>query len=185
MTFRGPDARHTWVNGMVGFGHTLLKTTEESNREHQPLTVDGKAWIVADVRIDARADLIMHLEDRGECVEDGTTDAELVLHAFRVWGEDCVDHLLGDFAFAVWDRPRRRLFCARDQLGVKPFFYAHVGETVIFSNTLDCIRRHPAVSEKLNELAIGDFLLFGLNQDLTTTSFADIRRLPPAHRATW
>jgi asparagine synthase (glutamine-hydrolysing) len=185
MSFRGPDAQHTWVNGMAGFGHTLLRTTEESDRDHQPFTSDGKVWIVAEARIDARADLIRQLEDRGECVEGGATDVELVLHAFRVWGDDCVDHLLGDFAFAVWDGPRRRLFCARDPLGVKPFFYAHVGGSVIFSNTQDCIRQHPAVSGKLNELAIGDFLLFGLNQDLTTTSFADIRRLPPAHRATW
>src|SRR5207249_147082 len=59
------------------------------------------------------------------------------------------------------------------------------GQTLIFSNTLDCIRQHPAVSDKLNDLAIADFLLFDLNQDPHTTSFADIQRLPPAHRATW
>ena len=82
-------------------------------------------------------------------------------------------------------KPPRHLFCARDHLGVKPLFYAHLGQKLIFSNTLDCIRQHPAVSERLNDLAIADFLLFDLNQDLATTSFADIQRIPPAHSAKW
>ena len=112
------------------------------------------------------------------------TDAELILRAYRVWGEQCVDHLLGDFVFAIWDAPRQRLFCARDQFGVKPFFYAQLGSLFLFSNTLDCIRQHPAVSNKLNDLAIADFLLFDMNQDPATTSFADIQRLPPAHTLT-
>src|SRR5206468_7575968 len=173
MSFRGPDAQETWVDDNVGFGHTLLRTTEESEREHQPFTLDGRVWIVSDARVDAQADLIGKLASHGEYVERGAPDVELLLRAYRTWGERCVDHLLGDFAFAVWDGPRKRLFCARDHLGVKPFFYAHLGETVIVSNTLDCIRQHPAVSDKLNDLAIADFLLFDLNQDVATTSFAD------------
>src|SRR5437867_2222826 len=185
MTFRGPDEQRIWVDGNVGFGHTLLRTTFESEHEHQPFTLDGHVFIVADARVDAQADLIAKLSAHGEKVKHGVTDVELLLRAYRVWGEDCVDHLLGDFAFAVWDGPRRLLFCARDQLGVKPFFYASLGAIVIFSNTLDCIRQHPAVSDKLNELAIADFLLFEVNQDLNTTSFAHIQRIPPAHRATW
>jgi asparagine synthase (glutamine-hydrolysing) len=93
--------------------------------------------------------------------------------------------LLGDFTFAVWDERARHLFCARDQLGVKPFFYAHIGRAVIFSNSLNCLRRHPAVSDALNDQAIADFLLFEVNQELSTTVFADIQRLPPAHAAVW
>lgn len=183
MTFRGPDAQEFWADHNVGFGHTLLQTTEGS--EHQPFTLDGRTWIVADARVDAQPDLIAKLSVRGEHVGTGATDVELLWRAYRAWGEQCVDYLLGDFAFAVWDGPRQRLFFARDHLGVKPFFYAHVGQTVILSNTLDCIRQHPAVSDKLNDLAIADFLLFALNQDPATTSFAEIQRLPPAHRATW
>ena len=185
MTFRGPDAQRIWIEGNVGFGHTLLRTTVESEHEQQPFTLDGRVWIVADARVDAQEDLIAKLAARGEFTEHGVTDVELLLRAYRVWSEDCLEHLLGDFAFAVWDGPRRRLFCARDQLGVKPFFYADLGATLIFSNTLDCVRQHPAVSDKLNDLAIADFLLFDLNQDPNTTSFADIKRIPPAHRATW
>src|SRR5262245_34201523 len=185
MTFRGPDEQRIWVDGNVGLGHTLLRTTFESEHEHQPFTLDGRVWIVADARVDAQADLIAKLNGQGEQVEQGATDVELLLRAYRVWGEDCVEHLLGDFAFAVWDGLWRRLFCARDHLGVKPFFYAHLGQTVIFSNTLDCIRQHPEVSDKFNDLAIADFLLFELNQDPATTSFAEIQRIPPAHRTTW
>jgi asparagine synthase (glutamine-hydrolysing) len=96
-----------------------------------------------------------------------------------------VDHLLGDFAFGIWDAPRQRLFCARDHMGVKPFYYTSLGRCVIFSNTLDCIRLHPSVSNRLNDQAIADFLLFNLNQDKATTTFADIQRLPPAHCAIW
>jgi len=185
MTFRGPDAQQVWVDGNVGFGHTLLRTTEESREKHQPFTLDGLVWIVADARVDARSDLMAKLAACREHVQSGMTDVELLLRSYRAWGTDCVERLLGDFTFAIWDRPRRRLFCARDHLGVRPFFYAHLGQTVVFSNTLDCIREHPMVSDKLNDSAIADFLLFDLNQEPTTTSFADIHRIPPAHRATW
>ena len=163
MAFRGPDAQRMWIDGNVGFGHTLLQTTPESQFERQPFAIDDRVWIGADARIDAQSDLV----------------------AYRVWGEGCVEHLLGDFTFAVWDGPNRKLFCARDQLGVKPFFYARIGNKLIFSNTADCLLRHPAVSDGLNERAIGDFLLFQLNLDLSSTYFIDIQRLPPAHFGVW
>jgi asparagine synthase (glutamine-hydrolysing) len=186
MAFRGPDAHEIWIDRNVGFGHTLLKTTDESEHERQPFTLDGQLWIVADARVDARRNLIPKLWARGhENLPLDATDVELILRAYQTWGERCVEHLLGDFAFAIWDSPRQRLFCGRDHLGVKPFFYARIGHTLIFSNTMDCIRQHPSVSGRLNDLAIADFLLFDLNQDLATTSFADIQRLPPAHSATW
>jgi asparagine synthase (glutamine-hydrolysing) len=184
LAFRGPDAQVVWIDRNVGFGHTLLKTTDESEHERQPFTLDGTVWIVADARVDARRDLIPRLRAHGhENLSPDATDVELILRAYQTWGESCVEQLIGDFGFAIWDRPRQRLFCARDHLGVKPFFYARRGNTLVFSNTLDCIRQHPAVSDRLNDLAIADFLLFDANQDPATTSFADIQRLPPAHSA--
>jgi asparagine synthase (glutamine-hydrolysing) len=182
MTFRGPDAQRTWADGHVGFGHTLLKTTRESEHERQPFTLDGDLWIVADARVDGQRDLIAKLAARGEEVERGATDVELLLRAYRTWGEACVEHLIGDFAFALWDRPRRRLFCARDHFGVKPFYYAKLPHALIFSNTLDCIRQHPFVSGTLNECAVADFLVSDYNQDPGATFFADIQSLQPAHR---
>jgi asparagine synthase (glutamine-hydrolysing) len=105
------------------------------------------------------------------------TDAESILHAYEKWGDDCVKHLFGDFAFAIWDDRRQRLFCARDHFGVKPLFYSHTGDTFNFSSILNELK----VSTTLNEIAIGDYLLFGVNQDQSTTIFKDIQRLPPGH----
>jgi len=185
LVFRGPDAQNSWIDGAAGFGHTLLKTTYESERERQPFTLDEKVWIVADARVDARSDLIAKLKARGREVAADVPDVELILHAYGVWQEDCVERLLGDFAFGVWDATRRRLFLARDHMGVKPLYYSHIGSCVIFSNTLDCMRQHPLVSDRLNDLGVADFLLFDLNQDKATTTFADIQRIPPAHCAVW
>jgi len=188
MSFRGPDAQDVWIEGSVGFGHTLLRTTFESEHEHQPLSLDGQVWITADARIDGQAELRRKMAATGRMrpggVAQGVPDVQLILHAYHVWGVDCLDHLLGDFAFAIWDGRSRQLFCARDHFGVKPFFYARAGNSLVFSNTLECVRRHPAVSSDLDDLAIADFLLFEMNQDPAGTAFADIRRLPPAQRLT-
>jgi asparagine synthase (glutamine-hydrolysing) len=185
LVFRGPDGQGVWFDGPVGFGHTQLCTTFESEREQQPLSLDGQVWITADARIDGRADLIRKLKARGCADLKNIPDVELILYAYKAWGDDCLLHLIGDFAFAIWDGPRRLLFAARDHLGVKPFYYAQPGRSLVFSNTLNCIRMHPQVSDELNDLAIADFLLFDFNQDLATTTYADIRRIPPAHYLTW
>jgi asparagine synthase (glutamine-hydrolysing) len=185
LAYRGPDAQSVWQAGPVGLGHTLLATTPEAARERQPCSLDGSTWVTADARVDGRGDLVRALGADSHAGLGGATDAELILHAYAAWGEGCVHRLLGDFAFALWDGPRRRLFCARDHFGVKPFYYATPGGGLAFSNTLDCLLAHPAVSGRLNDLAVGDFLVFGFNQCPGTTTFADVRRLPPAHALTW
>jgi asparagine synthase (glutamine-hydrolysing) len=185
MAFRGPDKQQVWQRNQIGFGHTLLRTTDESADESQPFSFDDQVWIVADARIDDRENLVRKLNAKGRNASLNRPDAELILHAYDVWGEGCVAHLLGDFAFAIWDEAKRQLFCARDHFGIKPFFYAQVEDRLVFSNTLDCVRLHPAVSDELNEQAIGDYLLFDAFQDLAMTVFADIHRLPPAHTLTW
>jgi asparagine synthase (glutamine-hydrolysing) len=105
----------------------------------------------------------------------------LILRAYAAWGPGCVEHLRGDFSFGVWDSVTKTLFCARDHFGIKPFYYAQLGRVFLFSNTLECLRQHPLVTKELNDAAIGDFLLFGLNCDNSTTTFRDIQRLPRAH----
>ena len=184
LAFRGPDAREIWCQDSVGFGHALLQATEAAAPDKQPAQLDGRLWIVGDIRIDGRAELLGKLRGKNEAARTlslASSDAELVLYAFDIWGDGCLEHLIGDFAFAIWEPGRKRLFCARDQFGVKPFYYAHLGSILVFSNTLNCIRKHPAVSNRLNDLAIADFLLFDMNQESSTTSFADVQRLPPAH----
>ena len=127
--------------------------------------------ITANARIDAREDLNL-------------SDAELILNAYKKWGDDCVNHLIGDFAFAIWDESKQRFFCARDHFGVKPFYFTHIDNEFAFSSSLNALRLNPKVSNTLNEIAVGDYLLFGVNQDLSTTIFKDIQRLPPGHTLT-
>jgi asparagine synthase (glutamine-hydrolysing) len=181
LEFRGPDGIDVWAAGPIGLGHTLLRTVEATASEHQPARL-GQFWITADARIDCRTELIRKLGRlNSRPLEADVSDATLILHAYAAWGPDCVDHLRGDFSFGIWDTATKRLFCARDHLGVKPFYYANVGKVLVFSNTLNCLRQHPLVTPELNETAIGDFLLFGLNYDNGTTTFRDIQRLPPGH----
>jgi asparagine synthase (glutamine-hydrolysing) len=185
MATRGPDGRHIWVNGSAGFGHALLNSDGRPAGDRQPTSLDGQVWITADARIDGRRDLVRELGAHGArtTLEDAT-DAQLILHAYAAWGERAVDHLLGDFAFAIWDDRSRQLFCARDHFGVKPFYYAELTDGIVFSNSLDCVRLHPAVGSALNEIAVGDFLVFGLNRNPGTTTFANIRRLVAGHSLT-
>jgi asparagine synthase (glutamine-hydrolysing) len=180
-SFRGPDRQDLWIDGPIGFGHTLARTTDESERERQPCSLGGRLWITADARVDAREDLRGKLRGHTTADLEEATDPELILHAYDAWGEECFQQLLGDFSFALWDASRRRLVCAVDHFGVKPFYYARVGNAFVFSNTLDCVRMHPLVRDDLNEVAIGDFLLFGHYQDRDITVYADIPRIPPAH----
>jgi asparagine synthase (glutamine-hydrolysing) len=181
LAYRGPDARETWIGSSIGLGHTLLRTTRESRAERQPAGFEGRYWITADARLDGRGELLAALDLSGSDIGQSIPDSELILQAYAKWGAACVEHLRGDFSFAIWDENNKHLFCARDQFGIKPFYYASVGSVVILSNTLDCIRRHPAVSGRLNDLSIADFLLFDMIREAAATSFADIQRLPPAH----
>lgn len=181
MAFRGPDAQRLWSAGPAGFCHAMLQTAFESMDERQPTTLDGRFTITADVRLDARDELTAKLVRAGRQLPPALSDVLLILHAYAAWGGECVAHLRGDFAFGIWDAQTRTLFCARDNFGIKPFYYAELGDLFLFSNTLNCMRLHPAVSEELNEAAIADFLLFGLNYNNATTTFRDVQRLPPAH----
>jgi asparagine synthase (glutamine-hydrolysing) len=186
LRFRGPDSQKLRVVGQAGLGYAWLNVGRPLVDQPPPLTFDGQCWIVADARIDARRELIAALAgDLPNATATTATDAELIARAYAKWGEDCVSRLLGDFAFAIWDATQRRLFCVRDQFGIKPLYYARIGSTIAVSNTLDCLRVHRGVSNALNDCAVADFLMFGENREPGTTIFRDIRRLPPAHHMTW
>lgn len=183
LEYLGCESKNIWINGNVGFGHTLTFSTDSSINEQQPCTLDGKVYITADARIDAREELRRRLRDKGCRVRADATDVELILHAYSVWGEDCLQHLLGDFVWAIWDGNQSKLICARDHFGIRTLYYAYIGNTLVFSNSLGCVQSYPDVSKKLNSQAIGDWLLFGdytwLDKGITT--FADIQKVPPAH----
>ncbi len=179
---RGPDGSGIWCSGHVGFGHTLLRDSPGSDGEHQPCTLDGKVWVTADARIDGRAELISALRAAGRQLATDATAAELILHAYYAFGESFLQHLIGDFAFALWDGRKALLLCARDHFGVRPFFYAKTDNAFIFGTELDAVLEHPSVSTQLNEHAIGDFLLFNAFLNPEFSIYRDVRRLPPASR---
>ena len=180
LAYRGPDGRETWSDGAIGLGHAMLRTSEVGVNDRQPAHLDT-LWITADARLDSRTELTNKLEQAGRRIVLPIPDSMLILHAYAAWGPECIEHLRGDFAFGIWDSAAKTLFCARDHFGIKPFYYADLKNIFLFSNTLNCLRKHPSVTDELNETAIGDFLLFGLNYNKATTSFRDIQRLPPAH----
>lgn len=179
LAYRGPDGQKTWSEGQVGLGYAELKTWGSARKgPSQPQPMSDLVG-VADAHLVAKAELIETLGRAGRNASAWDTDASLILHAYAVWGPRCVEHLSGDFAFAIWNRTARSLFCVRDHFGIKPFYYAERGDLFLFSNTLNCLRQHATISDQLDEVAIGDFLLFGLNLGQASTSFRDIQRLPP------
>ena len=181
LAFRGPDATQIWSRAGAGFCFTLLRTGPAPQASEQPCTLDGRVWLLGDVRLDGREELRRELERRDEPIPATATDEELILRAWRQWGEPGLAKLLGDFSFALWDETARRLWCVRDLIGARPLYYARAGARCYFSNTLDAIRCAPEISPELDLHFIGDFLLEGWCPDLGRTVFRDISRLPGGH----
>lgn len=189
MRGRAADREGVWTDAGVGLGHALFAVTERSNREKQPSRLEDALHIVADARIDGRDALISRLErvtniGSTKRAKDLTDDL-LILHAYAAWGKRCVEHLRGDFAFAIWDARRGSLFCARDQLGVRPLYYATAGRRFLLASESECLRSELDLqADDLDDEWITDFLLFGYPQSATATPFCAIRKLPPAHSMT-
>ena len=106
------------------------------------------------------------------------SDTEVVVHAYEVWGEDCVKHFNGMFAFAIWDARRRCLFLARDRYGIKPLYYLQVGHTFLFASEIKALLRHPSVQADVCYEALSEYFTF---QNILTdlTLFQGVRLLPP------
>jgi asparagine synthase (glutamine-hydrolysing) len=138
------------------------------------------APFVGDIRLDERRELSAQLvpEDRGAEVR---ATSEKLLRAWAKWGEGCLGRVIGDFSFTLWNRQSTTLWCARDFVGARPFYYAQVGGAFCFSNTLEILTTLPEVLRELDEAFLGDFLLVGWNADSTRTVYRDIRRLPAGH----
>jgi asparagine synthase (glutamine-hydrolysing) len=177
---RGPDGIHHWVDGPVGIGHCMLQTTPESVYERQPLTDEsGHLCLNMDGRVDNREELISALKSKNARLRDDT-DAELVLKAYECWGEECPVRILGDFAFVIWDMRQRQLFCARDILGVRPFYYYTDGRKFLWASELQQLFRDPGVPREPNEGMVAEYLAASLT-DREETLYKGIMRLAPAH----
>lgn len=182
---RGPDGETHWIGRLgdsAGLCHLPLHATAESVAERQPLSSrDGTLHVVADVRLDNRRELIDRLTADGTLLERQPGDAELILAAYLRWGRECPAHLLGDFAFVLWDARLRRLFCACDAVGVKPLHYARAGSLLCVASDARQVLQHPAVSRRLDEIAVGDYLASRATEPCRTF-FRNVRRLSPGHR---
>jgi|GraSoi2013_100cm_1033763.scaffolds.fasta_scaffold01898_4 asparagine synthase (glutamine-hydrolysing) len=181
LAFRGPDGTHITTKPGAGFCFTFLRTGPAPQCPSQPCSLDGNVWLLGDVRLDGRDDFRRRLEQHGDEFHGEVTDEELVLRAWRRWREDSLPDLIGDYSFALWDAEARKLWCARDLMGARPFFYAQVGNRLYFSNTLNTIRCAPDISATLDHHFIGDFLLQGSCSYPERTAFREISRLPAGH----
>lgn len=183
LAHRGPDGTALWNAGPCGLGHLMLCGTPESREERLPLANStGDLVVTADARIDNRAELMSALGLGSQAAP--ITDGELIVHAYERWGERCPERLTGDFAFAIWDGRRQALFCARDHVGVKPFYYHHrPGRFVAFASEIKGLLAVPEVPRRLNEIRVAEHLL-PLLEDKAITFYEEIVRLPPAHRMT-
>ena len=141
------------------------------------VTVSGGFSLIGRVRLDAREEICSVLPE----LFATKSDAFICLHAYVRWGDRCVDRLRGDFCFVVWDEHRRRLFCARDQIGVRPLFYAQLNNSWLISDSLELLARDRSTYAELDEYWIADFLIFGYPNDMDTTVYKQIRRVAPAH----
>lgn len=152
LSHRGPDGSAVWCEGLVALGHQMLWTTPESLHEKLPFKDEKSGLVItADARIDNRDKLSneLNIEDK-----EDVSDSYFILKAYQMWGEDCPDKLLGDFAFAIWDKNEEKLFCARDHMGVKPFYYYLSDEMFVFGTEIKALFGVPGVPRELNELTI-------------------------------
>lgn len=182
MTRRGPDARGHWVSGNVALGHCMLRTTPESVDETQPVTgQDARFHIVFDGRLDNISELRHELASDIELPE-GTPDVMFALAAYRRWREESVEHLLGDFAFAIWDAVEARLFCARDPFGVKPFYFTRNRRVFGFASDHEALLRLPSVTAAVNEDRIAALLVESFDAyDSSISWLAEVHKLEPGH----
>jgi len=182
LRFRGPDGGQTWAKDGLGSCFAYLETGTRHQSRSQPVRLGGRYTLLGEARLDARKQLIAELLENQQQVTGETTDQELLLLAWSVWGERALTEILGDFSFALWDASLRSLFCARDFAGARPFFYAWHDGVFCFSNTLNVLRLAHGISDALDDFFVRDFLLTGLCSDPTRTVWRDIRRLPAGHR---
>jgi asparagine synthase (glutamine-hydrolysing) len=175
---RGADDKGIWIDQAVGFGHRMLWTTPESLGEKLPATNHQSGLtITADARIDNRDELLSQLGLRHR---RDLPDSQIILAAYERWGEACLLHLIGDFAFAIWDTRQQRLFCGRDPMGVKPFYYYRSSTQFIFASEVKAILCCPEVPKDLDEMRIAQHLA-GVLEEKVRTFYQHVSRLPAAH----
>ena len=182
MRHRGPDDEGLWssADGSVAFGFRRLSIIDLSEHGHQPMaSADGSVCIVFNGEIYNFTELRAELEREG-CAFTSSSDTEVLLNAYRVWGDECVARLNGMFSFAIHDAPRHRIFFARDRAGEKPLFFYRAGKSLMFASELKALLAHPSVPRRIDVPAMNHFFTFGYvprEQAILT----GVHKLPQAH----
>ncbi len=162
-------------------GSRRLAILDLSPAGHMPMSYqDGRLWVVFNGEIYNYRELRAELAACGYTFASGG-DTEVILAAYAEWGVDCLSRFNGMFAFALWDTGRRRLFCARDRFGIKPFYYFRQGRTFAFASEIKGLLAHPNAPRRPNDRAIFDYLSLGKSDHTEQTFFDGIVSLPAAH----
>ena len=168
----------------VGLGHRRLAILDLTDSGLQPMgTRDRQTWVVFNGEIYNHLEIRATLESKGHRFST-RTDTEVLLHAYVEWGDDCLSRLDGMFAFAVWDGPNARLFCARDRLGIKPFYYATPSGHFVFASEIKSLMAFPGCRQGVEDAAVYDFLAHGNCDYAERTLFRGIQSLPAGHALT-
>src|SRR5690606_35371312 len=181
---RGRDAEGIEIGQGGGLRHRRLSIIDLENGAQPMQSANGSVWVSYNGEIYNFRELRAQLERLGHAFST-RSDTEVLLAAYQQWGDACVDHLLGMFAFAIYDVPRRRLLLARDRVGVKPLYYV-VLETkaLAFGSEPKALLSVPGVSRELDPLALDAYLdVYYVPPPLSM--FRGIRQLPPGHTLTW
>lgn len=166
----------------VGFGHRRLAILDRSPLGHQPMSCDRE-----DVWLTYNGELYNYLELRQTLLRRGWTfrsmsDAEVLLYAYKEWGEACLHQFNGMFAFALWDAREQKLFCARDRFGIKPFYYRWDGDRFCFASEIKALLQDSAHRARPNDRMVYDYLTLSRHDHSTETFFQGIHQLAPGER---
>ena len=176
--------RSQWANGAVGLGCWYGQATTEAGAEHcAGLALQGGIAVAADARLDERDALCAAL-GVPPAERRILADGDLIRLAWQRWGRECPNHLLGDYAFAVWDANAHTLFCARDHAGVRPLYYCLAPGGFVFASAVEAILAMPGVSDALDEATVAAYLTGTGWNSTTRTFFKDVCKLAPGHTLT-
>ncbi len=180
MAHRGPDGRKLSVDGRIGLGHCLLRVNGEDLFEAQPIhDREADIWLVADCRIDNRDELAQAFGLGAEHCRD-QPDSAFVLRAYRMWGEDAAEHLLGDFAFAIWDGRAQKLILSRDHMGQRYVHFHRGRDFFAFATEIPALWTMPDVPRAIDEIELGRALMHERRLRPGRTPFRDVAQLPAA-----
>ncbi|MBS1629487.1 MAG: asparagine synthase (glutamine-hydrolyzing) [Bacteroidetes bacterium] len=180
LAHRGPDSQGLWRRPGLWLANTRLAIQDLSEAGRQPmLSPDGRCCLVYNGELYQAATLRNELIRKGHTFQSDC-DTEVLLHAYLAWGEDCLHHLNGDFAFALWDEAAQRLFLARDPLGVKPLYFYQKEGILLFASTLPALRSISELDFSLRPEVFATYLSY-LYCPSEATPFRYVRKLLPGH----